>query len=333
MRNVLLCSMPLLFGVGLADAQTADELLEQAVVEAGNAPTDAAVAELLRAERQAEIELAAGAVKLGLLTAKPRLAQGRPAAAIEVAAAALETANERIPASPARDALTKALEDVMAKARTAQMSSTGAEDRVHLTEMGEPQPGSTDRPQSPQQKYFPDRKVFSERDAATRDAERYEYEADQERAIKSDAADALARISEDRRIPSKVLVYPGDWPAITARRERFRDGIIYQGPEFRTEDGEVRRTVVYDIGSLTVDHPYFTDAPQLNLFELTQSLHDREALRLRSEIFTGYASELAAGIPLLYYFGGVGESRVPPSTGEYQRADLMRMVHEVLDAK
>ena len=50
MRNVLLCSMSLLFGVGLAGAQTADELLAQAVVEAGNAPTDPAVAELLRAE-------------------------------------------------------------------------------------------------------------------------------------------------------------------------------------------------------------------------------------------------------------------------------------------
>ena len=63
-----------------------------------------------------------------------------------------------------------------------------------------------------------------------------------------------------------------------------------------------------------------------SLAERMRNLQDRQALRWRSMVFGGYPEDLAAGIPLLRYFGGVdewAESRYSPERQE-QIVDMIR---------
>lgn len=318
----------------IAGSDPADLLLGQAVGDARATnvqEVDAGfdVERALQEEREAELELMVSAARLGALKARARLAQAKYDEAIELAGSALE-AVARLPASVDR---TEYLEPLLEVLRAAEAGRAGKTPRTPTgATLGEFAP-PLDRPTgpTPQQRYYPDRVRFDEEEANTQDAERYYYEADARRLYKADEADALARMAEDRRIPKGWLVYPDDWAELSQRRARFRDGILWQGPEFRDDDGELRRTVVYDVGALLMDVPNFTGAPILDLAMMTQFIHDRAALRQHSQIFTGYAHELAEGIPLLRYFGGVDENHLYPSgTGE-RYSELLHLIDRVVE--
>jgi hypothetical protein len=157
---------------------------------------------------------------------------------------------------------------------------------------------------------------------------------DERRAYKSDEADALLDTERSRRIPRSLLTYPEDWPDITERRKKYADGTIYKGEPFRGKDGQMRYTAIYDLRDLLVEVPDFTDAPEMDLAEEIRNVGDRAALRFQSEIFRGYAEDLAAGVPLLQFFGGVDESRIPPSHRAYheRHEELLGLIKEVLEA-
>ena len=78
--------------------------------------------------------------------------------------------------------------------------------------------------------------------------------------------------------------------------------------------------------------PHFGSTSVFSLRDEARNVADRAALRQSSEIFTGYARDLALGLPLLRYFGGVDDSYVPPpdNTEEYER--LLRLVDQALEA-
>lgn len=297
-------------------ADVADALLAQAAADAG-VPAAAASQQITaaqHAERQAEVELAVGAVRLGLLKARTRLALGRLDDAIAVAEASLAAA-EHLPQSVDRKPLVDPLNEVLAQARAVQPGQ--ARPVLQLRDLGGAVPArEVGEPDGPYEKFL-QRGVRELK--AKAEAERYA---------------ALDRYGEDPNLARKVLVYPPDWTEISRRRERFRDGRIYTGPETRNDQGELRQTVIYDVGALIQDVPNFTDAPQLDLDVQTRTLADREALRRGSEIFNGYAEDLAVGIPLLYYFGGIEESSVPPNRGEEARmAELQRIIQQVIEAR
>ncbi len=306
-------------------------VLAASTVRAGDTPRGDDVPRIVQEERAAEAALAVGVVRLGLLKVRARVAQGKLAAAVAVGEKSLEAARG-LPESSDRASLVESLEAAIAVARSAR-AKVPTEEKPALTLQDIGDAGGRNDPARPATGYFPDWKSFSIEDAAQRRQQREAYRADLERTYRADEADVRARFGEARRIPSKILVYPDDWAELTKRRAKYDDGIIYAGPEFRTEDGELKRTVVYDIRTLLTDVPRFTGPPELDLETKNRSLADRAALRWSSEIFTGYAHELAAGIELLRYFGGVDESYGSPDQGEAERAELMRLVQQVLEAE
>ncbi|MFQ5415055.1 MAG: hypothetical protein ACE5E6_11415 [Phycisphaerae bacterium] len=345
-QSVLTIVTVIAFVASASGGEVGTALVVRAAVDQTGPTAPSDVDRMLQAERDAEVELAVGAVRLGLLKARVRVAQGRHADAVAVARRAMEAA-KRLPPAVDTDKLIEPLRAVIADAR-ARRAGHRPRPAMSLTTIPAQAGGSTTHastaPQAatqPRQQAtpaappvgVPDGKRLSPADAAALDAARYALDADVQRGYKSDEADALLRVAEARRIPHGTLIYPDDWAEMTKRRAAYADGIIYAGPEFQDENGELKQTVIYDIGTLIVPIPDFTDVPEMNLETLTRDGADRAALRRASEIFTGYARELAAGIPLLNYFGGVNETRARPRIDEAARDELMRLVQEVIESR
>jgi len=269
--------------------------------------------EALRVEREAEVQLAVGVIRLGLLKSRARLAQGRFDDAKAMAQRTL-IAIDDLPESVDREALVGPLRRVIADAEAGRASSpnlAGPDPGILLMQEGEPE---RDEPLTYEEVVYRDLEEQDERHVANVD-------------------DAMSRLGDTRLSSSKVLVFPADWEAMSERRAARRDGVIYRGPEFRDESGELKQTIVYDIGDLTHRLPSFSDAPQLDLHFITQNALDRAALRRHSNIFTGFPSDLAAGIPLLQFFGGVDEHYVGEESGGTEKSDLMRIMGQVLEGQ
>lgn len=151
------------------------------------------------------------------------------------------------------------------------------------------------------------------------------------RAYKADEADALIRVGEARRIPHRELTYPPDWTTRPNRNAGGKVGVLFEGPAFRDAGGEVQQTVMYDIRSLLLPPFEFNYVPSYDLRSATRNNLDREALRRGSEIFNGYPRDLAQGLPLLNFFGGVGDwpGTVGDSDREYEL--LLEMIDAVTD--
>jgi hypothetical protein len=337
-----------------APADASEVLVIESVVAGGGSGSHPA-AEASRAERQAEIEVALGAIRLGLLKARARLAEGRVHDARIVAEASLAAARA-LPASVDREVLVAPLQDVIdATDRAAQTPSDGSTPVAVVADDGQDAVASGDTQDPDQPRTPPDRSGTldppraSPRDVPPRPGVTHRHhppdrrdrfnrvvfrspprlDADHDRSLH----DVLMRFGEAPTISRSVLVYPDDWAERSARRAAYRDGVIYRGPEFRDEDGQLKQTVIYDISDLVMPIPSFLDAPQLDLTMQLQSQADRAALRETSRIFTGYASDLEQGIPLLRYFGGLEESHLPAPDGAEERDNLMRLIGQVLDAK
>jgi hypothetical protein len=76
---------------------------------------------------------------------------------------------------------------------------------------------------------------------------------------------------------------------------------------------------LYDIRDLIYVAPDFQPPMGVTVGEQLRNLFDREALRWRSEIFGGLPEDLAAGIPLLRYFGGIDDRAGPRYSAERQQ--------------
>ena len=118
----------------------------------------------------------------------------------------------------------------------------------------------------------------------------------------------------------------------TERRRKYADGTTYKGQPFRGSDGQMRYTAIYDLRDLMMEVPDFTDAPEMDLQVNLRNLGDRYWLQRRSQIYGGWADDVAAGVPLLRFFGGIDESGIPPSPNAAQQRyhEIMGILHEVL---
>ena len=146
-----------------------------------------------------------------------------------------------------------------------------------------------------------------DRDALrVREDERMVYQAALAEAYGDSEARALVEAHESRVIPEGVISYPRNWPQIVKKREKYAGGMIARSPSWFDKDGREWYMAVYDIHDLIYVPPDFT-APEFNPLIAQRNALDRAALRWQSEIFRGYPEDLAAGIPLLRYFGGVDD--------------------------
>ena len=138
----------------------------------------------------------------------------------------------------------------------------------------------------------------------------------------------MVGLGEDPELTEKIVVYPEDWQTPKARTVNST-GVLYEGPPFEDDQGQVVQTIVYDVRSLLLPRLNFQYIPLSDLHGIAQMASDREALRRGSEIFNGYADDLAAGIPLLGYFGGVGGWPATVGDAEQEMAELARIIEEM----
>ncbi|RMF77435.1 MAG: hypothetical protein D6744_11335, partial [Planctomycetota bacterium] len=142
--------------------------------------------------------------------------------------------------------------------------------------------------------------VIEVRTAGARDFDlEQRYRADERRMLR--AGDAA------RVVPGGDIAYPSDWPLRVKRRRAYEGGRIAQSPTWTDAEGREWSAAIYDVHDLIYVPPDFQIPGGFNLAEDTRNLLDRAALRERSQIFGGYAEDLAMGLPLLRYFGGIDD--------------------------
>lgn len=325
-----------------------------------------AALDAMRAERQAGTELAVGAVRLNLLRARAKLSAGKLEDAERAARAGLDRLAD-LPVDVNREALRAPLDELLARIGEARRSNPRIGSSPRAT------PTLSDFGFLPQEQHSTSTAEGATQPTTAGSADQPTESAQDQPAARADIAVSLSgqtnpmpgppptpigagaisrpekidanfqayhdaqlqRWGEDPQIYQRVIAYPPDWPMICRMRQQYASGLLYRGPEFVGDDGQTKYTAVYDIADLTADIPHFNSAPLLDLAAQMQANADRVALRQYSDIFTGTAADLAAGIPLLSYFGGVDEYHVPPmSPGtQYQYQDILRMVDDVLSEK
>ncbi len=328
-----------------AEPEVADDLLARAVAgrlgsqsNSGGTPGQQTgeVQAAVRAQGEAELELAIGTIRLGLLRARTRLLQDRYDDAIAIAQAALHAVT-RLPESVDRGPLAAPLEKVIIAARVERGGGPDAGD-IALSSSLEDQLRAAERElaaaTAPRKRYYPRGESLTETDIFLQDIERRRWDADLRLGYKIDEADALVELSESRRVPRKLLTYPQDWEATSERRKRVDDGIMYRGPEFRGEDGELRRLVIYDIRDLNTRIPKFGWIPVFTLGFENWYVADGGLLTVGSTwLFPGdppyYPHQESP--PLRYL--GLDEWHIFSGTNGHQRGDLMRVIEEVLHAR
>ena len=144
-------------------------------------------------------------------------------------------------------------------------------------------------------------------DAKPREAEPGAYQTALERAYRDSEVRLLVEADEARVVGDGVVSYPPDWPEKMKKRAQYRGGLIARTPSWIDKDGREWYIAVYDIRDLIYVPPDFTGI-QFNPIFADRDAQDRAALRWGSQIFRGWPDDLAAGIPLLRYFGGVDDT-------------------------
>lgn len=257
------------------------------------------------AAETARMELAKGTVELALFKAESRLSEGRWDDAIAMAWVGLEE-SEKLSLSNERSTLAQSLMQVIVDSRlekkVAAERKTGAPAN-RRDPLSIPSAHGTHDPKTGLSTVKPPKN-------------------------QTPLAEALTRLGEDPGQTEKVVVYPSDWQS-TAGRVPDRSGVLFEGVPFENDQGQVVQTVIYDVRSLLLPRLNFQYIPMPDLHSITQSSSDREALRRGSEIFNGYADDLAEGIPLLGHFGGAGNWPATFGDGEQEMAELLRIIEEM----
>ena len=158
--------------------------------------------------------------------------------------------------------------------------------------------------------------------------ERHVYDRELTRELRQDRAQILVRQNEASLPPLTDMTFPDDWAEKTARRSRYRDGLIYKGKPFTGKDGKSYYSAIYDLGDLVHPVPNFSAIYPASVREQRFQREDRYYLQTRSQIFGGYADDLAAGLPLLHYFGGIDDNAVSTRTDPRETERILRILDE-----
>lgn len=155
------------------------------------------------------------------------------------------------------------------------------------------------------------------------------HQVRQRERIATDDVRHLVEADDARITPDGEVGYPADWKQRVARRQKNAGGEIAKSDSWRDADGRERYVAIYDVRDVTYVAPDFRPM-SLTIAESLRDTLDRDALRHRSLIFGGDALDLAQGIPLLHYFGGVDEMalRGPKYSAQRQR-DVVEMIKGV----
>ncbi|MFN0138111.1 MAG: hypothetical protein ACKVS9_18560 [Phycisphaerae bacterium] len=156
------------------------------------------------------------------------------------------------------------------------------------------------------------------------------YQADLADAYKSDEMRRLIEADEARVAPESDVSHPENWREISEKRDQYKGGLVARSKPWQDKDGREWHAAIYDISSLTYVPPDFQPPFSLDPVEDLRNTLDRQALRDRSQIFGGYADDLATGIPLLRAFGGFDDYVMRgPKYSEQRARDIVEMIKAV----
>lgn len=158
--------------------------------------------------------------------------------------------------------------------------------------------------------------------------ERHVYDRELRDALRRDRARIFVRQNEASLPPLTDMTFPEDWAEKTARRARYRSGLIHKGKPYTGQDGKTYYTAIYDLGDLVHPVPNFSATYPGSVREQRFQREDRFYLQTRSQIFGGYAEDLAAGLPLLHYFGGIDDNAVTTRTDPVETERILRILDE-----
>ena len=166
--------------------------------------------------------------------------------------------------------------------------------------------------------------------ALDEDQARHAYDRQLNAALRRNRTDWILRSNEAALAPVMDMAFPADWPELVAKRNRYRDGVIYEGTPFTGDDGQTYFTAIYDLGDLVHPVPnFYASYPGTAREQRNQNL-DRMYLRMRSQIFNGYPEDLAAGLPLLHFFGGIDNHAVSTRTDPYETARIATIIERFI---
>lgn len=183
--------------------------------------------------------------------------------------------------------------------------------------------------------YRPGREIVDVDSILARDQERTAYQDALREAYKSDEVRMLVEGDEARIVPDDVVSYPNDWPQRMEKRKKWKDGVVARSPGWSDKDGREWYVAIYDIHDLIYVPPDFGLYSDFGDYaNRTRNDLDRRALRDGSMIFRGNADDLAAGIPLLRYFGGLDPwiERGPKYSAEKQR-EIIELIQAFTGAR
>ncbi len=198
-------------------------------------------------------------------------------------------------------------------------------DTLQLTDRGVAAAGITD------DGIYPTGEIF-DLDAIYDDQAQHVYDRDLAAALNQNRVDWLLRNNE-AALAMPGMTFPSDWPERVGRRARYRDGVIYEGQPFVGEDGQTYFTAIYDLGDLVHPIPnFYATYPGTAREQRNQDL-DRAYLRLGSYIFNGYADDLAAGLPLLHFFGGIDSYAISTRTDPYEVDRIKSIIDRFINSQ
>jgi len=222
--------------------------------------------------------------------------------------------------------------DLQAAQILARLGDTSSDGQYHLASSTSTPSGAQDPPMGMTPESEPPAEpppviVHVDQDVMSADAERLHYLRLLSERVRDDELRILAESDAARAVPPGDVAYPDDWADRVARRRAYEGGHVARSESWRDADGREWYAAVYDIRDITYEPPDFQPTFSLNIAEQVRNELDREALRQRSQIFSGYPRDLAAGIPLLHYFGGINDRalRGPKYSPERQR-DVAEMI-------
>jgi hypothetical protein len=136
---------------------------------------------------------------------------------------------------------------------------------------------------------------------------------------------ALVEVEQTGLIPPREVNYPDNWLEIVARRRAYAGGLIARSESWWDDAGREWYVAIYDIEDLLLEPAYFP-APIAHPGWAAIALADRQALRDQSDIFRGSPEDLAAGLPLLRFFGGFYDVDLRPRRSLSEQRRIITMI-------
>lgn len=298
------------------------QLIERAPTQVAPPPASAVPAEdLNQAERDARQAANLAVARLETVLGRKVLATGDLAAAAQHAQRVLALLRD-VPADVDVSEFELQAEAMLARAARAGVAPSGDVETPTPTNAVEPQPARRGVPAVARHGYQPAPALVNAAALRADDRESFVYQEALREAYRRDEVRALMEADEARLIPNGIVTYPPDWPERVAKRKKWKDGVIARSPSWYDKDGREWYIAVYDVQDLIYVPPDFSvDARWADPRFRTRDMLDRQALRDGSMIFRGSALDLAAGIPLLRYFGGIDPyaARGPRYSAEKQQ--------------